>query len=116
MEFDFYSELYIERDPPADRGQLVERRQDEVEEQVLAGRGRLGDALPTLIGSLFPTSHSRAIDVRARSSTKSSFESGCAGSVASSTLASACVEINKCVGCSRRKILISTQAFATAIA
>ena len=39
--FDFYSRLYVERHPPADRGQLVERRQDEVEEQVLAGRGRL---------------------------------------------------------------------------
>ena len=34
-------ELKVERHPPADRDQLVERRQDEVEEQVFAGRGRL---------------------------------------------------------------------------
>ncbi len=40
MEFDFYSGLYVERHPPADRDQLVERRQDEVEQEVLAVRGR----------------------------------------------------------------------------
>ena len=33
-------ELDVERHPPADRDQLVERRQDEIEEQVLAVCGR----------------------------------------------------------------------------
>merc|ERR1711924_223187 len=39
--------LKVERHPPAYRGQPVERRQDEVEEQVLAGRGRLASACAT---------------------------------------------------------------------
>mmetsp|Transcript_46750 Transcript_46750/g.108608 ORF Transcript_46750/g.108608 Transcript_46750/m.108608 type:complete len:296 (-) Transcript_46750:305-1192(-) len=44
----------------------------------------VGDALPTLMGSVFPTSHKRAMLVMARSSTNSSLESGRVGSVASS--------------------------------
>merc|ERR1711907_170733 len=54
----------------------------------------VGEALPTLIGSLLPTSHSLAMEVRARSSTNSSFESGLDGSVASFTLALACFTLD----------------------
>mmetsp|Transcript_35243 Transcript_35243/g.59390 ORF Transcript_35243/g.59390 Transcript_35243/m.59390 type:complete len:233 (+) Transcript_35243:444-1142(+) len=46
----------------------------------------VGLALPTLMGSVFPTSQRRAMDVIARSSANSSLNSGRDGSVASSNL------------------------------
>lgn len=60
----------------------------------------VGLALPTLIGSVFPTSHRRAIEVAARSSTNSSLNKGVVGSVASFYFDTAfcnCSEQNCCL-------------------
>merc|ERR1719440_689416 len=54
----------------------------------------VGLALPTLIGSALPTSHSRAMDVSALSSANSSLDRSDAGSSASATLSSACFTLS----------------------